>query len=140
MTTSQATLDVPEDIDAGFDATIFGDWAKRGIANQSADGTWRITAEGEAELWATRPLGDRERNVASFLDENVIGVLADLGESKSLSGVVAQWNPPAAYHGIRLSELDMYRTILRWKLNPPPWFNEGISASVAKVAIDFPTK
>lgn len=85
-----------------------------------------------------RQPGDREREIAFVLDENITGVLADFERAKSASEVTKLWNPHVAQYGLCLSELDVYRTILRWKANPLPWFNDMIFECLANVTIEYP--
>jgi len=88
----------------------FEKWLTLGLVSRRADGQLAITVEGERAYWALFP-GGREREVIDILDENVLGVLADIERGQSLEELAASWSGDV----LILTADDVFSALIRWK-------------------------
>jgi hypothetical protein len=85
-------------------------WLDLGLVTKRDDGRPVVTDAGARAYWSRIP-EQRAHEVMDVLDENMLGVLADIETGASLSELAASWSQDV----LLLASGDIADTIARWK-------------------------
>lgn len=85
-------------------------WLQNGLVSRRDDGRLVVTTAGEHAYWSCIP-EQRAHEIIDVLDENILGVLADIERGASLSELAASWTRDV----LILTSNDVGSAIARWR-------------------------